>query len=177
MALLFTGIIHGSLVQECAVKRRANSRFGLTVTTDYHTCQHKTLTTAPDYHKFAPASISPLWFLDLVNGILLFMFLGSQIWSSKQKPTNGLNLVIFYHFQIRTKGFSICSMYCFFHERERENEVDFQIQFVSFKFTSQLHCLTSPTLLCSAFWSNSKFIPRCDIVPHSYFVNFKMVFS
>ena len=41
MALLFTGIIHGSLVQEWAVKRRANSRFGLTVTT-----------LAPDYHKF-----------------------------------------------------------------------------------------------------------------------------
>ena len=41
MALLFTGIIHGSLVQERAVKRRANSRFGLTVTT-----------FAPDYHKF-----------------------------------------------------------------------------------------------------------------------------
>ena len=41
MALLFTGIIHGSLVQEWAVKRRANSRFGLTVTT-----------FAPDYHKF-----------------------------------------------------------------------------------------------------------------------------
>ena len=41
MALLFTGIIHGSLVQERAVKRPANSRFGLTVTT-----------RAPDYHKF-----------------------------------------------------------------------------------------------------------------------------
>ena len=41
MALLFTGIIQGSLVQEWAVKRPANSRFGLTVTT-----------RAPDYHKF-----------------------------------------------------------------------------------------------------------------------------
>ena len=134
------------------MKRRANSRFGLTVTTDYHTCQHKTLTTAPDYHKFAPCSHLPT----LISGSrkwdsTFFIFLGSQIWSSKQKPTNGLNLVIFYHFQIRTKGFSICSIYCFFHEREREGEVDFQIQFVSFKFTSQLHCLTSPTLLCSAF--------------------------
>ena len=47
MALLFTGIIHGSLVQERAVKRRANSRFGLTVTT-----------LAPDYHKF---QLPPGW--------------------------------------------------------------------------------------------------------------------
>ena len=36
-----SGIIHGPLVQEWNVKRRANSRFGLTVT------------TRPDYHKFS----------------------------------------------------------------------------------------------------------------------------